>query len=89
MREERATVQVIPYEVGDYAAIDSNFDYLEFGGSKLPDLVFVEGLVSHLYQERPDELSRYSEALEYLRDVALNPRNSATRIEEIRDGFAA
>jgi len=89
MREERATVQVIPYEVGAYAAIDSNFDYLEFGGSKLPDLVFVEGLVSHLYQERPDELSRYSEALEYLRDVALNPRNSATRIEEIRDGFAA
>jgi transcriptional regulator with XRE-family HTH domain len=89
MRDESATVQVIPYEVGAYAAIDSNFDYLEFGGSKLPDLVFVEGLVSHLYLERPDELYRYREALEYLRDVALNPRDSAKRIEGIRDGLPA
>jgi transcriptional regulator with XRE-family HTH domain len=85
MREERAAVQVIPYEVGAYGAIDSNFDYLEFAGSMLPDLVFVEGLVSHLYLERPEELERYREALDYLRDEALNPRDSARKIEEIRD----
>jgi transcriptional regulator with XRE-family HTH domain len=83
MREERAAVQVIPYEVGAYGAIDSNFDYLEFAGTKLPDLVFVEGLVSHLYLERPEELERYREALDYLRDEALNPRDSARKIEEI------
>ena len=87
IREERAAVQVIPYEVGAYGAADSNFTYLEFAGTKLPDLVFVEGLVSHLYMERPDELDRYREALEYLRDEALNPRDSAKRIEEIRDKF--
>ena len=87
MREERAAVQVIPYEVGAYGAVDSNFDYLEFGGTKLPDLVFVEGLVSQLYLERPDELERYREALDYLRDEALNPRDSAKKIEEIRDKF--
>jgi hypothetical protein len=81
---ERAGVQVIPYEAGAYGAIDSNFDYLEFSGTKLPDLVFVEGLVSHLYLERPEDLERYREALEYLRDEALNPRDSAKRIDEIR-----
>jgi hypothetical protein len=53
----------------------------------LPDLVFVEGLVSQLYLERPDELERYREALDQLRDEALNPRDSAKKIEEIRDGF--
>ena len=89
VQEEKATVQVIPFEVGAYAAIDSNFDYLEFGGSSLPGLVFVEGLVSHLYLERPADLERYSEALEYLRDEALSPRDSAKRIEEIRDGPAS
>ncbi len=82
---DRAAVQVIPYEVGAYGAIDSNFDYLEFAGTMLPGLVFVEGLVSHLYLERPDELDRYREALDYLRDEALNPRDSAKKIEEIRD----
>jgi len=85
VREERTAVQVIPYEVGAYGAIDSNFDYLEFADSMLPDLVFVESLVSHLYLERPDELERYREALDYLRDEALNPRDSARKIEEIRD----
>ena len=87
VREEKAAVQIIPYEVGAYGAHDSNFVYLEFAGTKLPDLVFVEGLVSHLYMERPDELERYREALEYLRDDALNPRDSAKKIEEIRDKF--
>lgn len=87
MREDTAAVQVIPYEVGAYAAMESNFDYLEFGGSKLPGLVFVEGLISDLYMQRPDELDRYREALENLRDVALNPRDSASRIEEIRTGL--
>jgi hypothetical protein len=87
MREERAAVQVIPYEVGAYGAIDSNFDYLEFAGTMLPDLVFVEGLASHLYLERPEELERYREALDYLRDEALNPRDSAKKIEEICNKF--
>ena len=87
MRDDRSTVQVIPYAVGAYGAVDSNFTYLEFGGTKLPDLVFVETLVSQLYVERPDEVSRYSEALDYLRDAALNPRDSAKKIEEIRGEF--
>lgn len=87
MQEERATVQVIPYEVGAYGAIDSNFVYLELGGTVLPDLVFVESLAKELYLERPDELERYREALDYLRDEALNPRDSAMRIKEIRDDF--
>lgn len=86
MNDEIALIQVIPYEVGAYAAVDSNFDYLEFGSYNLPDLVFVEGLVSHLYLERPDDLNKYREAVEYLRDKALNPKGSAKRIEEIREG---
>jgi transcriptional regulator with XRE-family HTH domain len=87
MREEKAAVQLIPYEVGAYGAADSNFVYLEFAGTMLPDLVFVEGLVSQLYLERPDELDRYREALDNLRDEALNPRDSAKRIEKICDEF--
>lgn len=87
MREDKTTVQVLPYTVGAYGAQDSNFTYLEFGGTKLPDLVFVETLVSQLYIERPDEVDRYSEALDHLRDAALNPRDSAKKIEEIRSEF--
>jgi transcriptional regulator with XRE-family HTH domain len=87
IRDEKTTVQVIPYTVGAYGASDSNFTYLEFGGTKLPDLVYVETLVSHLYIERTDEVDRYSEALDHLRDSALNPRDSAKKIKEIRDEY--
>jgi transcriptional regulator with XRE-family HTH domain len=87
IEEGKATVQVIPFGVGAYAAGDSNFDYLEFADSPLPGLVFVEGLCSHLYLERPAELERYSEAVESLRDAALSPRESAHRIQEISNGY--
>lgn len=85
IQEEKATVQVIPYGAGAYAAMDSNFVYLEFGESSLPGVVFVERLEAMLYQEKPTELARYAESLEYLRDVALTPRDSAKFIAEIHD----
>lgn len=84
MRDDRITVQVIPYTVGAYGSQDSNFTYMEFGDTKLPDLVYVENLVTQLYLERPDEVGRYREAIDLLRDAALNPRDSAKLIEEIR-----
>jgi transcriptional regulator with XRE-family HTH domain len=87
MREEKATVHVIPYAVGAYGANESNFTYLEFVGTKLPHMVFVEMLTSHIYLERPEDVDRYIEALDLLRDAALNPRDSAKKIEEIRDEF--
>lgn len=36
MQEEKAGVQVKPYEVGAYGASDGNFSYQEFADTKLP-----------------------------------------------------
>lgn len=85
VQEERVTVQVIPFGVGAYHAVDSNFQYLEFGDSPLPPVVFVEGLGTELYLERPDQLKRYAEAIEDMRDEALSPRDSVNMIAQIRD----
>ena len=82
--EQKATIEVIAFNAGAHASAESNFTYLEFDDSTLADVVFVEGLVSHIYQERPAELARYREALDYLRDAALSPRDSVNRIAEIR-----
>lgn len=87
MRDGKATVQIIPYVAGAYGAGDSNFTHMEFAETKLPDLVFVETLTTQLYLDRPDDVERYTEALDYLRDAALNPRDSAKKIEKIRDEF--
>jgi transcriptional regulator with XRE-family HTH domain len=82
--EEKVTVQVIPFDVGAHASTDSNFVVLEFADSSSQrPVVFVEGLFSNRYQERKVEIDRYREALEYLRDAALSPRDSISLITEI------
>jgi transcriptional regulator with XRE-family HTH domain len=85
--EAKATVQVIPFDLGAYAASDSNFVLLEFRDSMSP-VIFLEGLTNHQYLERTSDLDRYREALEHLRDSALSPRDSVERIQGIREHYA-
>jgi len=88
--EEKVTVQVIPFDVGAHASTDSNFVLLEFADSSPQrPVVFVEGLFSNRYQERQAEIDRYREALEYLRDAALSPRDSISLITEIGSRLTA
>lgn len=72
----RVTVQVLPFEAGACVTADSMFVFLEFSGQTLPPVVYVEGLVSDHYYERDADIARYREAVEYLRDAALSPRDS-------------
>jgi transcriptional regulator with XRE-family HTH domain len=85
----RAAIQIIPFDVGAHAATDSNFVLLEFEGSGLPSVVFVEGLTGNQYFERKAEIARYRETIEYLRDSALSPRDSVRRIIEVRDTYSS
>jgi transcriptional regulator with XRE-family HTH domain len=85
VEEGKATVQVIPYSVGAYAAVDSNFTLLEFSESSLPGFVYVEGLETQLYLEKSSELGRYAESIEELRDAALTPRDTTKFLAKIRD----
>ena len=80
----QVTVQVIPFEIGAHGSSDSNFEVFEFENDSLPPIVFVEGLVSNLYQERSAEIKRYREAADYMRDEALSPRESLVLINKIR-----
>jgi transcriptional regulator with XRE-family HTH domain len=69
------TVQVLPFDVGAHPALDSTFIFLEFAGPVSP-VVYVEGLVGHLYVERPQDVRRYAEVFEHLRAASLNKGQS-------------
>lgn len=86
--DETAAVQVIPFSIGAHAGADSNFDFLEFEESSLQGpVVYVEGLFSNNYQERPAEIRRYRESIDQLRDAALGIRDSTALIAQIRDAL--
>jgi transcriptional regulator with XRE-family HTH domain len=83
-RQGRATVQIVPFDAGEYAAVEAYFVLLEFEDPNLSPVVYVEGLTGNRYLESKFEISRYRETIEYLRDSALTPRDSLSLIREIR-----
>jgi transcriptional regulator with XRE-family HTH domain len=86
-RSEKATIQVIAFDAGAHAAADGFFVLLEFEDPNLSPVVFIEGLTGNQYIERKADIARYREAVEYLRDSALSPRDSLLLITELKRAY--
>ena len=69
------TVRVLPFAAGAHPALDSTFILLEFEES-VPGVVYVEGLVGHLFLERVSDVQRYRQVFERLRTTSLNEQKS-------------
>ena len=69
------TVRVLPFAVGAHPALDSTFILLKFEES-VPGVVYVEGLVGHLFLERASDVQRYHQVFERLRTASLNEQKS-------------
>lgn len=86
-RYGKATIQIIPFDVGVNAAQDSNFVLLEFEGKPVSPIVFVEGLTANQYLEREADIARYREAIGHLGGSALSPLDSINFVRKMRDVF--
>lgn len=84
----KATVQIIPFDAGAHAAADCNFVLLEFDDILLSPVIYLEGLTGNQYLERKAEVARYREAIEYLRDSALSPRESLSCMDKLQKAYA-
>jgi transcriptional regulator with XRE-family HTH domain len=80
--QTNVTMQVIPYIAGAHPAMDSTFNILNFTGS-MSSVVYVEGLVGWIYVERPQDIDRYQQVFEHLRNVALSPQESIELLKRI------
>jgi transcriptional regulator with XRE-family HTH domain len=76
-------IQVLSYDVGAHPGLDSPFSILGFADSLLSDVVYVEGLVGHLYLERKADVERYKQTFEYLSRIALDSNDSLDLITRI------
>jgi transcriptional regulator with XRE-family HTH domain len=88
-QKEKITVGIIPFDAGACAAQDSNFVLLEFDEQSLSPVIYVEGLTGSRYIDRETDVGGYREAVEHLRDSALNPRDSVHFLYELRKTFSA
>jgi transcriptional regulator with XRE-family HTH domain len=88
-RRDMVSVQIVPFSIGAHAAQDSNFILFEFEeNTNQSSVVFVEGLTGNQYLEKSADVARYREALDYLRDSALSPRDSVQLMTETRKSYA-
>lgn len=89
IRSGKATVQIIPFSAGAYAAADGYFVLLEFDeDSNLWPIVYIEGLADNQYLQRRSDIARYRETIDYLRDRALDPGDSIKFIVDAREKYA-
>ncbi|MFI6034867.1 helix-turn-helix domain-containing protein [Streptomyces sp. NPDC051315] len=81
-RLPHVTVQIVPLDVTHASAPAIPVTYLRFGGSDLPDIVYLEQIRSATFLEDRDETEEYRVTLDRLADEALNPRESLDLLKE-------
>ncbi|MFJ1735462.1 helix-turn-helix domain-containing protein [Streptomyces sp. NPDC088254] len=84
-RLPHVTVQVVPLDVTHASAPALPVTYLRFGGSDLPDVVYLEQIRSATFLEDRDETEEYRVSLDRLADEALDPRDSLKLLTETMD----
>jgi len=82
------TVQVMPFEVGAHTGVNGQFSILEFADAADSSVVYIEGVTSDLYLEKPHDVQKYTVMYEHLRAQSLNVEQSRQMIEDIAKEYA-
>jgi transcriptional regulator with XRE-family HTH domain len=72
-RSPDVRLQVIPFDTGGHAGAGGAFTILRFGDQDLPDVVYIEQLMSALYLDKRDDVDNYAEVMERLATEAEPP----------------
>jgi transcriptional regulator with XRE-family HTH domain len=81
-------VQVIPYNAGAHPALNSTFIVLDFTTTRVPGVVYVDGLVGQIYLERPQDVLRYKQVFDQLCAMSLDPQDSIGLMAKVRKRYA-
>ncbi|MFC9115365.1 helix-turn-helix domain-containing protein [Streptomyces sp. NPDC057092] len=82
------TVQVLPFEVGAHAGINGHYSILEFADAADSSVVYIEGVTSDLYLEKPHDVQKYTVMYEHLRAQSLNVEQSRQLVERLAKDYA-
>lgn len=77
------TIQIMPFRFGGHAAEGGAFSVLRFPEPDLPDVVYVEQLVSALYLDKREHLDRYLETMNRLTLDSQPPDLSAETLSKL------
>lgn len=87
--DEKVTLQIVPFSIGTYPVADVSFTLLEFSEPMLSPVVYVQGFGAGQYHDRKADITRYREAIEDIRDLALSPRDSLKRLAKTCETYTS
>jgi hypothetical protein len=87
IRARKADLRIVPFERGAGVAQDSNFVLLQFSEPGPLPVVYIEGLTAYHLLEDKQDVNRYLEGIERLKQSALDSGDSAERIEQARNTY--
>ncbi|PAZ10620.1 transcriptional regulator [Streptomyces sp. SA15] len=82
------TVQVLPFDVGAHPGLNGQYSILEFSDAADSSVVYIGGVTSDLYLEKPHDVQKYTVMYEHLRAQALNVDQSRQLIEDVAKEYA-
>lgn len=77
------SIQIMPFRFGGHAAEGGAFSILRFPEPELPDVVYVEQLVSALYLDKREQVDRYGQIFDRLTVDSQPPDLSAETLRRI------
>jgi len=83
MKRPNITVQVVPFRQGGHAAETGAFTILRFEGDDLPDVVYLEQLVSALYLDKREQVDRYAQTMVRLTSESPTPDATMELLQRI------
>lgn len=82
LERPNVALQVLPMSTGVHAG-GGSFSLLRFGDQDLPDVAYVEQLVSALYLDKLEHVERYTEVMDRLALASMTPETSADFIAKL------
>jgi transcriptional regulator with XRE-family HTH domain len=86
-RRPNITIQILPFEVGEHAGMDSGFDIVEFPDQLDPDVVYFEHTTSELFVEDAEAVKAYREIFEQVCAKALSTSDSTELLMAIGEEY--
>jgi transcriptional regulator with XRE-family HTH domain len=77
------TIQIMPFRFGGHSAEGGAFSILRFPEPDLPDISYVEQLVSALYLDKREHVDRYLETMNRLTVDSLTPEMSTEMLQKM------
>ncbi|MDB1087122.1 helix-turn-helix transcriptional regulator [Streptomyces sp. ACA25] len=87
-RLPHVTLQVMPFSSGAHPGVNGQYAILEFPETTDSSVIYLEGVTSDLYLEKPHDVQNYSVMYEHLRAQALSPEQTREFIDGITAGYS-